>query len=136
MWAKASISPLSKLAWEAGEAQPVGEADRPHIHLYHTPALGCVAYLITGDPFHLENMRTKINRVIGANFNGRQEGLIYSIPDATNYQRTAAFAQMLVLDGMQGRGRAWSFRDVARCYLATAHLFHHGCDHNHISNRY
>jgi hypothetical protein len=32
MWAKASISPLSKLAWEAGEAQPVGKADRPHIH--------------------------------------------------------------------------------------------------------
>jgi hypothetical protein len=32
MWAKASISPLSELAREAGEAQPVGEADRPHIH--------------------------------------------------------------------------------------------------------
>src|SRR5271165_3496050 len=32
MWAKASISPPSELAREAGEAQPVGEADRPHIH--------------------------------------------------------------------------------------------------------
>ena len=32
MWAKASISPLSELPREAGEAQPVGEADRPHIH--------------------------------------------------------------------------------------------------------
>jgi hypothetical protein len=32
MWAKASISPLYELAREAGEAQPVGEADRPHIH--------------------------------------------------------------------------------------------------------
>src|SRR5215470_2149260 len=32
MWAKASISPLSELAREAGEAQPVGNADRPHIH--------------------------------------------------------------------------------------------------------
>src|SRR5437868_1610381 len=29
MWAKASISPLSELAREAGEAQPVGSADRP-----------------------------------------------------------------------------------------------------------
>src|SRR5438552_19165948 len=29
MWAKASISPLSELAREAGEAQPVGTADRP-----------------------------------------------------------------------------------------------------------
>jgi hypothetical protein len=29
MWAKASISPPSELAREAGEAQPVGEADRP-----------------------------------------------------------------------------------------------------------
>jgi hypothetical protein len=29
MWAKASISPLSELAREAGEAQPVGNADRP-----------------------------------------------------------------------------------------------------------
>src|SRR6266853_5729266 len=32
MWAKASISPPSELAREAGEAQPVGNADRPHIH--------------------------------------------------------------------------------------------------------
>src|SRR6516165_11377452 len=32
MWAKASISPLSELAREAEEAQPVGDADRPHIH--------------------------------------------------------------------------------------------------------
>jgi hypothetical protein len=31
MWAKASISPPSELARKAGEAQPVGEADRPHI---------------------------------------------------------------------------------------------------------
>jgi hypothetical protein len=29
MWAKASISSPSELAREAGEAQPVGEADRP-----------------------------------------------------------------------------------------------------------
>src|SRR5260221_3305395 len=29
MWAKASISPPSELAREAGEAQPVGESDRP-----------------------------------------------------------------------------------------------------------
>jgi tetratricopeptide (TPR) repeat protein len=32
MWAKASISPLSELAREAGVAEPVGKADRPHIH--------------------------------------------------------------------------------------------------------
>jgi len=32
MWAKASISPLFELAREAGEAEPVGAADRPHIH--------------------------------------------------------------------------------------------------------
>src|SRR4051794_25712122 len=32
MWAKVSISPPSELAREAGEAQPVGNADRPHIH--------------------------------------------------------------------------------------------------------
>ena len=32
MWAKVSISPLSELAREAGEAQPVGNADRPHVH--------------------------------------------------------------------------------------------------------
>ena len=32
MWAKASISLLSERAREAGEAEPVGEADRPHIH--------------------------------------------------------------------------------------------------------
>jgi hypothetical protein len=32
MWAKASISPLSELAREAGEAEPVGKADRPYIH--------------------------------------------------------------------------------------------------------
>jgi hypothetical protein len=32
MWAKASIPPLSELAREAGEAEPVGKADRPHIH--------------------------------------------------------------------------------------------------------
>ena len=32
MWAKASISPLSEFAREAGEAQSVGNADRPHIH--------------------------------------------------------------------------------------------------------
>src|SRR5438045_2763151 len=32
MWAKASISSPSELAREAGEAQPVGNADRPHIH--------------------------------------------------------------------------------------------------------
>ena len=32
MWAKASISPLFELAREAGEAEPVGEDDRPHIH--------------------------------------------------------------------------------------------------------
>src|SRR5215813_1103964 len=29
MWAKVSISPPSELAREAGEAQPVGNADRP-----------------------------------------------------------------------------------------------------------
>jgi hypothetical protein len=32
MWVKVSISSLSELAREAGEAQPVGIADRPHIH--------------------------------------------------------------------------------------------------------
>src|SRR5690348_17375120 len=32
MWAKASISPLFELAREAREAEPVGAADRPHIH--------------------------------------------------------------------------------------------------------
>jgi hypothetical protein len=32
LWAKASISLLSELAREAGEAVPFGEADRPHIH--------------------------------------------------------------------------------------------------------
>jgi hypothetical protein len=32
MSAKVSISPPSELAREAGEAQPVGNADRPHIH--------------------------------------------------------------------------------------------------------
>jgi len=32
MWAKASIFPPSELAREAGEAEPVGNADRPHIH--------------------------------------------------------------------------------------------------------
>jgi hypothetical protein len=32
MWAKASICPLFELAREAGEAQPVGKADRPHTH--------------------------------------------------------------------------------------------------------
>ena len=32
MWAKAGISRLSELAREAGEAEPVGTADRPHIH--------------------------------------------------------------------------------------------------------
>src|SRR6478672_10951014 len=32
MWAKASISPLFELAREAGEAEPVGEVDRPHTH--------------------------------------------------------------------------------------------------------
>jgi hypothetical protein len=32
MWAKASISPLFELAREAGKAETVGAADRPHIH--------------------------------------------------------------------------------------------------------
>ena len=32
MWAKVSISPPSELAREVEEAQPVGNADRPHIH--------------------------------------------------------------------------------------------------------
>jgi len=32
MWAKVSISSPSELARDAGEAQPVGNADRPHIH--------------------------------------------------------------------------------------------------------
>src|SRR5229473_1722259 len=32
MWAKASISPLFELAREAGEAETVGGADRPHTH--------------------------------------------------------------------------------------------------------
>src|ERR1700731_1191897 len=40
MWAKASISPPSELAREAGEAQPVGEADRPHIHRGSAPSPG------------------------------------------------------------------------------------------------
>ena len=31
MWAKVSISPPSELAREAGEAETVGAADRPHI---------------------------------------------------------------------------------------------------------
>jgi hypothetical protein len=32
MWAKASISPLAVFAPEAGKAETVGRADRPHIH--------------------------------------------------------------------------------------------------------
>jgi hypothetical protein len=32
MWAKASISPRSELAREAGKAEPVGNADLPHTH--------------------------------------------------------------------------------------------------------
>jgi hypothetical protein len=32
MWSKASISPPSELAREAGEAESVSNADRPHIH--------------------------------------------------------------------------------------------------------
>ena len=32
MWWKANVSPLSELARDAGEAQPVGNAGRRHIH--------------------------------------------------------------------------------------------------------
>src|SRR5882762_5788213 len=42
MWAKASISPLFELAREVGEAQPVGKADRPHIHRH------CASYTCRG----------------------------------------------------------------------------------------
>jgi len=37
MWAKASISRLFELARETGEAEPVGAADRPHIHRRFLP---------------------------------------------------------------------------------------------------
>jgi hypothetical protein len=39
MWAKASISPLFELAREAGEAEPVGAADRPHLHRLFLPTV-------------------------------------------------------------------------------------------------
>jgi hypothetical protein len=39
MWAKASISPLFELAREAREAEPVGAADRPHIHRPFLPTV-------------------------------------------------------------------------------------------------
>jgi len=42
MWAKASICPFFELAREAGEAQPVGKADRPHIHRH------CASYTCRG----------------------------------------------------------------------------------------
>jgi hypothetical protein len=48
MWAKASISPLSKLAREAGEAPPVGNADRraaDPIHDHHQ-LLACPLYVL------------------------------------------------------------------------------------------
>jgi hypothetical protein len=39
MWAKASISPLFERAREAREAEPVGAADRPHIHRPFLPTV-------------------------------------------------------------------------------------------------
>jgi hypothetical protein len=85
----------------------------------HVPALSYIPYLVTGDPYYLENLQYKLSWLIGSNCYHRAAGWAYNGPDANNLLLTARFDQAIPLSGTEGRQRAWGIRDIAQCYIAT-----------------
>ena len=106
--------PSSKGTPPSGGLTEWGIAD-----LNHIPALSFIPYLVTGDPFYLENLQYKLSWLIGSNCYHRASGWVYNSPDVSNLLSTARFDQAIPLSGVEGRQRAWGIRDIAQCIIAT-----------------
>jgi hypothetical protein len=84
----------------------------------HTPLLGYIPYLLTGDPFFLENMQMMASWLIGASFYARANGRPVVEPDP-NTPTMPGFPRSFPSWRLQTRGLAWALRTYTACYLAT-----------------
>src|SRR5205823_3555943 len=89
MWAKASISLLFELAREAGEAQAVGEADRPHIHRRSCCGLTDFGMMTEGSPPLARRSRHKL-------VFGRSEGIGTMMQSCASRQSSGAAGPFLI----------------------------------------
>jgi hypothetical protein len=86
----------------------------------HTPQLSYVPYILTGDPFYLENLQFQANWLVGVNSYHRELGFAVNYADYLN-TITALTPNIPLFPEYrnQTRGLAWSIRDWAMAYLAT-----------------
>ena len=89
----------------------------------HTPPISYVAYILTGDPFYLENLQFQANWLVGKNtahHGSPGSSFIVNLCDINNF----AFApsdtfQVFPSWLSQCRGLGWALRDYAAAYIAT-----------------
>jgi hypothetical protein len=84
----------------------------------HAPLLGYVPYLLTGDPYFLENMQFMASWVLGAAYYGRANEALVFTPDPSS-PTAPGFPRRWPSWRYQTRGLAWSLRTYTACYLAT-----------------
>lgn len=87
----------------------------------HLPALSYLPYVLTGDPFYLENHQFAANMILGLNWYHRSNGFVvnYADPASPNAGNPGSVIPILPSYRLQTRGLGWALRDFAMFYLAT-----------------
>ena len=91
------------------------------LEINHLPSLSYVPYILTGDPFYLENHQFAANWIIADNTYHRYDGFVvnYADPNSPNAPNPGAAIPLLPSYRRQTRGLAWGLRDFGMFYLAT-----------------
>jgi hypothetical protein len=87
----------------------------------HLPSLSYVPYILTGDPFYLENHQFAANWIIGSNWYHRFNGFKVNTADPNSPTAGNAGETIPLLPSYRGqtRGFGWGLRDFGMFYLAT-----------------
>jgi hypothetical protein len=88
------------------------------LELNHLPSLSYVPYLLTGDPFYLENTQFAANWTVGCNSYHRSNGWKQNLADP-NSPTIPGINLMFASYRVQTRGLGWTIRDWSQAYLAT-----------------
>jgi hypothetical protein len=87
----------------------------------HLPSLSYVPYVLTGDPFYLENHQFAANWVIGSNWYHRYWGyqVNYADPSSPTAANPGGTVPLFPSWRLAARGLGWALRDYGMFYRAT-----------------
>lgn len=91
------------------------------VDLNHLPQYCYLPYILTGDPFYLEQIQFGCNWEIGANSFHRSSGwaVNYADPNSPTAANPGATIPLFPSYRAQTRGLGWAIRDFGMAYLAT-----------------